>query len=70
MPGTVPTVVSKTEGSSKVRDLNIHISHVDIYGLYLTLTSAKGGCVGSELSQCMSWGRGLVPFPETVPFFP
>ena len=22
------------------------------------------------LSQCMSWGRGLVPFPETVPFFP
>lgn len=53
--GTVPTVVSKTEGSSKVRDLNVHISHMDIYGLYLTLTSAKGGCVGSA-----AWGWVLL----------
>lgn len=44
VPGTVHTVGSKTEGSAKVIDLNLHLSQVGIYWLYLLTVSAKKGC--------------------------
>ena len=68
-PNTQPAFLSRSE--ERAWKLAAHPREPGSQGLL----DPRGRRVGGQdslpiLSQCMSWGKGLVPFPETVPFFP
>ena len=73
-PGQNTGVGSLSQGIFPTQGLNLGLPHCRwiLYHLNHQRSSKHrlGGLLTLLQHQGMSWGRGLVPFPETVPFFP